>query len=72
MRLVWRSIRDTLRIDCEGLSRKRIGELADELGMMFRDVDVSGEHITASNLLSARHYAAAIQLIERFGVRLTI
>ena len=60
-----------VRIDCEGLSRKRIGELADELDLLFRDVAVRGEEIIIQRAISKGHFEQAIETIERYGVRIS-
>lgn len=60
-----------IRIDCEGLSQKRIGELADEPDLLFRDVVVRGEEIIVQTALSKGHYQQAIETIERYGVRIS-
>ena len=59
-----------IRIDCEGLSQKRIGELADELDLLFRDVAVRGESIIVQTPISKGHYEQAIETFERYGVRI--
>ena len=61
-----------IRIDCEGLSQKRIGELADELDLLFRDVAIRGESIIVQRALSKGHYEQAIETIERYGVRWSV
>ena len=58
----------TLDINCEGLSQKRIAGLADELSMAFRDVEVDGERISASDPLGKHCVTAAYELLERYGV----
>ena len=60
-----------IRIDCEGLSGKRISELADDLDMLFRDVTVQGEYITVSKAFSKVHYEQALEILESYGVRIT-
>ena len=60
-----------IRIDCEGLSQKRIGELADELDLLFRDIAVRGETIIVQTPISKGHYEQAIETIERYGVRIS-
>lgn len=60
-----------LIIDCEGLSQKKISELADELDMLFRDVAVRGESIIVQTPISKGHYEQAIETAERYGVRIS-
>lgn len=59
-----------LKVNCEGLSRKLIDDLADQLRHHFRDVQIweDGE-ITAANPLGGGHYEIAWRIIDRFGVR---
>lgn len=57
-----------IRIDCEGLSQKRIGELADELDLLFRDVAIRGESIIVQRAISKGHFEQALETIERYGV----
>lgn len=60
-----------IRIDCEGLSQKRIGELADELDLLFRDVAVRGESIIVQRALSKGHYQQAIETLLRYDVTIS-
>lgn len=60
-----------LIIDCEGLSQKRIGELADELDLLFRDVAVRGESIIVQRAISKGHYQQAIETLLRYDVRIS-
>jgi len=56
-------------IPCEGLSRKRIAELADKLVDHFDSVEHWGDNeITAYKPLSSIHYGDAWNLIDRYGV----
>lgn len=59
-----------VRIDCEGLSTKYINQLADDLDMMFEDVEIKGEHIIASKPFSFcnRYLENTVQLCEQYGV----
>ena len=58
-----------LTIDCEGLSKKIIADLADRLAMHFVDVKVFGDDIEAYKPLSMADYSAAWNIIDRFGVK---
>ena len=58
-----------LTIDCEGLSKKSIADLADRLSMHFVDVKIWGEEIIAHKPLSMANYSAAWNIIDRFGVK---
>ena len=57
-----------LKINCEGLSRKLIDDLADQLRIHFRDVRIWEDEITAANPLGGMHYEIAWRIIDRFGV----
>ncbi len=58
-----------LEIDCAGLSGKLIRDLAARLSLHFVDVKLSGTDITAGNPLNQKHYDAAWNIIDRFGVK---
>lgn len=58
-----------LEIDCTGLSVKLIRDIADRLRLHFVDVVIAGTDITASNPLNQRHYDAAWNIIDSFGVK---
>lgn len=58
-----------LNINCDGLSQKRITELADRLSLHFADVKIFGDDIVATRPLSLNHYEAAWQIIDRYGVK---
>ena len=60
-----------LQIDCEGLSKKLIAELADRLSMHFENVSVIGTDIEAGNPISPEHYFAAWKIFDKFGVKVT-
>lgn len=60
-----------IRIDCEGLSQKHIHALADDLDMLFEDVEVTGEYIVAGKPINIEKYREAIQLCENYGVRIS-
>ena len=57
-----------LKVNCEGLSRKLINDLADQLRHHFRDVQIWGDEITAAGTLGYTHYEIAWRIIDRFGV----
>lgn len=61
-----------LKVNCEGLSRKLIDDLADQLRHHFRDVQICWEdEITAVDPLGYTHYEIAWRILDRFGVRAT-
>ena len=60
-----------LLIDCNGLSKKSVEELADILSMHFCDVIIFGNDIEADNPINGNHYADAWHTIDRFGVKAT-
>lgn len=60
-----------LKINCEGLSQKYINQLADDLDMLFLNVEVESEIITASNPLGSRYLEHTNQLCEQYGVTVT-
>ena len=57
-----------LRIDCDGLSKKRTIELADLLVEHFDKVELWCDEIVAHKPLSMEHYAIAWRIIDRFAV----
>lgn len=58
-----------LQIDCEGLSKKNIAELADKLRLFFGDVTILGDEIFAEAPVSNYHYAEAWRIIDHYGVK---
>lgn len=60
-----------LKVNCEGLSRKLIDDLADQLRHHFRDVQIWEDEITAANPLGGGHYEIAWRILDRFGVNAT-
>lgn len=58
-----------LEIDCAGLSGKLIRDLADRLKPHFANVKREGTDITAASPLNQKHYDAAWNIIDRFGVK---
>ena len=58
----------TITISCEGLSQKRINELADELDMLFEDVSIRGEHIIAGKPFSKNFLTDVNDICARYGV----
>lgn len=61
----------TFKVDCEGLSQKRINELWDELSMMFLTVVKDGEYLLATSPFSKNKFKEFIALIEKYGARFT-
>ena len=55
-------------IPCEGLSRKRIAELADELRPLFKDVGIDADAIIVTDTLSDDSFADAIDIIKQHGI----
>ena len=55
-----------LEIDCSGLSKKRIAELADRLKRYFRVVTVWDSDITASQPLNNEMYQVAWRILDRY------
>lgn len=60
-----------LIIDCGGLSKNLIAELADRLALHFVDVKICGDEIVAHKPLDFWHYDSAWRILERFGVKAT-
>lgn len=60
-----------LQINCEGLSKKLIAELADRLSMHFENVSVFGTDIEAGNPISQEHYFIGWKILDKFGVKVT-
>ena len=58
-----------LQIDCDGLSKKLVAELADRLSMHFMDVKIWNDTIEAANPLDSHHYSEAWHAIDHFGVK---
>lgn len=58
-----------LQIDCEGLSKKTIAELADKLRLYFADVTIFGDEIFAEAPASNYHYSEAWRIIDYYGVK---
>lgn len=56
------------KIYCEGLSRKRTNQLADDLSMWFAFVHNAGEIIIADKPVGKDYYNAALDIIDRYGV----
>ncbi|MBR3747048.1 MAG: hypothetical protein IKN27_08835 [Selenomonadaceae bacterium] len=61
-------VQPPLKINCEGLSKKLIFELADRLSLHFVNVEIWGDEIFASKTLSHYHYDTAWRIIDEFGV----
>lgn len=55
-------------IPCEGLSRKRIAELADELRPLFKDVGIDADAILVTDALSDDNFADAVDIIKEHGI----
>lgn len=55
-------------IPCEGLSQKRIAELADELRPLFKDVCIDADAILVTDALSDDSFADAIDIIKQHGI----
>ena len=53
-------------IRCEGLSRKIIGIIADELSLHFEEVTIDGEDLECYEPLNSYHYAAAWEVVDRY------
>ena len=62
-------IQPPLLIDCDGLSRKLIEDLADRLSLCFEEVKIWGDEITAYKPLGGGRYDAAWNIIDKFGVK---
>ena len=58
-----------LKINCEGLSKKLIADLADRLSMHFMDVRIWADEIEAGKPLGGYHYGTAWKIIDKFGVQ---
>lgn len=58
-----------LEIDCTGLSRKLIRDLADRLSVHFVDVITHDDSITAAKPFNMKSYADAWDIIDRYGVK---
>jgi len=58
-----------LKIDCSGLSRKLIRELADRLSFHFFDIDVFSDTIYASKPVNQLRYEKAWLIIDEFNVK---
>ena len=56
-------------IPCEGLSRKRIAELADELRPLFGEVHVKGDVVRVEYGKGLQGYVDAFAIIEEYGNR---
>ena len=56
------------KIDCDGLSKKRTIELADNLVEHFDEVELWCDEITAHKPRNEYHYGLAWRIIDRFGV----
>ena len=61
----------TLHIDCDGLSKKSIAELADELSLYFFAVDVTGDTILASEPVNQARYNDAWLIFDRLELIVT-
>ena len=55
-------------IPCEGLSQKRIAELADALRPLFKDVGVDADAILVADALSDDSFADAVDIIKEHGI----
>ena len=60
-----------MTIDCEGLSRKWISEIADHLSMYFEQVVIDGDDIIVGKPISMKHYNTAWLILDRYGVKVT-
>lgn len=60
-----------LKIDCDGLSKKAISELADRLRLHFFDIDILGDTIYASKPVNYFRYEMAWKILDDFGVKVT-
>lgn len=58
-----------LKINCDGLSGKRIQELAEKLRQHFAQVEVWDEDIYAGHPFGDFHYNTAWHIIDKFGVK---
>ena len=58
-----------LTVNCKGLSRKLIADLADRLSMLFEDVSIEGDDIIAHKPLGMNRYEHAWRLFDKFGVK---
>lgn len=56
-----------VKINCEGLSQKYINQLADDLDMLYQDVEINGERIIARKPFCGRYLQSTYQLCEGFG-----
>ena len=57
-----------LKINCDGLSKKLIADLADRLSLHFEDVKAWGDEISAESPLDSHHYNDAWRILDKFGV----
>ena len=62
-------VQPPLKINCEGLSKKLIFELANRLSLHFVNVEIWGDEIFASKTLNHYHYDTAWQILDAFGVK---
>ena len=58
-----------LLIDCDGLSKKLVADLADRLSMHFMDVKIWSDTIESANPLDDYHYSKAWHTIDKFDVK---
>lgn len=61
----------TLKIVCDGLSKKLTRELADRLRLHFFDVEVFSDTIYASKPVNYFRYEKAWNILDQFGVTVT-
>lgn len=58
----------SLIIDCTGLSKKRINELADELFMIYQDVYLSDVYVIVDTPLGTHNSNEVADLLDRYGI----
>ena len=60
-----------LHIHCDGLSKKAIAELADQLSLYFFDVDFCCDSIFAAQPVSHHHYDKAWLLFDKLNLQVS-
>lgn len=60
-----------LIINCDGLSKKAIAELADELALYFFNIDIFGDTISAALPVSHDHYNKAWLIFDKLNLNVT-
>lgn len=58
-----------LKIDCSGLNKNLLNELAGRLAWHFEDIYIVGDTIYADTPRDNFHYEEAWNIIDKFGVR---